>query len=80
MPKSRAYSLEELGHLARTRREDAGDTQEEAAAKLSISQAQVSRAEDGVSKYKRTVIRLVELYSDWEVVYPAFYLRPRGEK
>jgi transcriptional regulator with XRE-family HTH domain len=73
-------SLEKLGALACKLREEAGDSQEDAAEKLEISQPQVSRAENGVRKYRRTVIRLVELYSDWEVVYPAFYLRPRSEE
>jgi len=77
MPESRAYSLKELGHLAKMKREAAGDTQEQAAAKLNISQPQVCRAEAGESRYQGTCIALVELYSDLEVFHPAFGVRPK---
>jgi len=79
MPRSRAYSLEELGRLAKTKREAAGDTQEAAAAKLGVSQPQICRAEAGESRYQNTCIDLVELYSDFEVIHPAFGLREKSD-
>jgi transcriptional regulator with XRE-family HTH domain len=60
-------SLEDLGQLAREARENRGHSQEEAAARLKLEQPNVSNAERGHRNAKKTLFRLICLYTDYEV-------------
>jgi ribosome-binding protein aMBF1 (putative translation factor) len=60
-------TLEELGTLARKGRKAAGHSQEEAAARLGVRQLTVSNAENADESNKKTLFRLVDRYTDFEV-------------
>jgi transcriptional regulator with XRE-family HTH domain len=60
-------TLEELGTLARKGRKAAGHSQEEAAARLGVRQLTVSNAENADESNKKTLFRLVDKYTDFEV-------------
>lgn len=60
-------SLNELGQLAKRARESYEESQEKAAAELSLEQPNVSRAENGYSDAKETLFRLIARYTDFEV-------------
>jgi len=60
-------SLTELGQLAKQARERNKESQEDAAAELSLEQPNISRAENGHSDAKATLFRLVARYTDFEV-------------
>jgi transcriptional regulator with XRE-family HTH domain len=66
---------DEVSVLARLLRLNAGDRQEDTAAKLGVDQSVVSRAEAGIKRYRSTCIRMVELYSGFEVEHPLYRLR-----
>ena len=61
------FSLEELGRLAKRKREAHGDTQEDAAEELKLEQPNVSRAENGYSGAKETLFGLISQYTDFSV-------------
>lgn len=60
-------TLEQLGKLAREGRNDAGHSQEEAAASLGVRQSTISNAENADTSNKKTLFRLVAKYTDFEV-------------
>lgn len=60
-------SLEELGRFAKRQRKAEGETQEDAAAALSVEQSNVSRAENGRSNSKGTLFRLIRRYTEFDV-------------
>lgn len=59
--------LKKLGQLAKRARERDEESQEQAAAELSLEQPNVSRAENGYSDAKETLFRLISRYTDFEV-------------
>ena len=65
-------TIDELAAAARTVREDAGDSQEETAAKLEVDQAQVSKAENGRRSHCSTCIEMIHLYTSYRVEHPLF--------
>ncbi|WP_423816181.1 helix-turn-helix domain-containing protein [Salinibacter ruber] len=60
-------SLEELGQLAKRRRREDGETQEDAAAALRVEQSNISRAESGRSNAKDVLFRLIRHYTELDV-------------
>ncbi|MCS3940371.1 ribosome-binding protein aMBF1 (putative translation factor) [Salinibacter ruber] len=66
---------ENLSDLARSVRLEAGDSQEEAAAKLDVGQSQVSKAENGVRSYFSVCVRIIEEYTDCTVEYPLYRIK-----
>lgn len=60
-------SLKELADLARRCRDERGDTQEDAAARLNVRQSTVSDAESGDTSYRKTLFKLVREYAGYEV-------------
>lgn len=68
----------ELATLAREAREQAGHTQADTAALLKVSQPVVSGAENGKSQYVRTCIRMIEHYTDFEVIERTFQLKRKS--
>lgn len=66
-------SLEEMGRLVRRQRKAEDETQEDAAAALEVGQANVSRAERGLSDAKETLFRLIRHYTELDVKPEAHY-------
>jgi transcriptional regulator with XRE-family HTH domain len=65
-------TIDELAAAARSVREEAGDRQEDTAAKLNVGQAQISRAENGSKSHSSTCIEMIELYTTCRVEHPLF--------
>ena len=65
-------TIDELAAAARSAREEAGDRQEDTAAKLEVGQAQISRAENGSKSHSSTCIEMIELYTTYRVEHPLF--------
>lgn len=67
-------TLEELAALAKRVRKEAGDKQEETAAKLEVNQAQVSKAENGNESYSSLCVRMIRLYTSYDIEHPLYRL------
>lgn len=65
-------SPKELSSLARRVRVDSGDKQEDTAARLGIDQSQVSKAENGDESYASVCVRMIRLYTTYDIKYPLF--------
>lgn len=65
-------TMDELATCARQVRRDAGDNQEETAAKLGVEQAQISRAENGKKSHYSICVRMIEYYTSYSLEWPLF--------
>lgn len=70
---------EDLADLARRVRQEAGDNQEEAAARLSVGQSQISKAENGAESYSSVCVRMIEEYTNRAVEYPLYRITRQPE-
>ena len=76
MPKKQWLAEKDLAKLAKRFREKAGKTRAQAGRDLGVSHVSIHRAEENpeISLLKLR-LRMIEVYSSFEVIGPVFYLK-----
>ena len=78
MEDGQIVNAADLARLAKEARIGSGHTQEQTAELLDKTQPQISGAENGESRYQKTCMEMIAVYTDFEIEGPTFKLKRKG--